>query len=117
RLVEALDDLSSQELIEAESLRSERSLQGSDLAALASTRRWAEEERKRLQARLADCNRRMELKRAAAMEARRRVRLLERLKEQREATWKHEQNRALEELAAESAIATWRRRDLEAAAN
>ena len=84
-------------------------MRGSDLAGFASARRWAQQEHKRLQANLAGCHRSIELRKASLMEAQRKVRLLERLKERRKATWTHEQNRVLEELAAESAIGSWRR--------
>ena len=43
------------------------------------------------------------------MEAERKVRLVERLKERRYKSWTDEANRQLEELAGESAIAGWRR--------
>ena len=43
------------------------------------------------------------------LEARRRCRLLERLKERRLADWTAERNRQLEEVASESFLARWRR--------
>ncbi len=43
------------------------------------------------------------------VEARRRVRLLENLKQRRREDWTAEENRELEELAGESAVTTWRR--------
>jgi flagellar export protein FliJ len=104
-----LRDLESRQSAETHALRAARSLKGAELAAIADTRKWAIHERKRLQTILADCNRRIELKKASLMEAQRKVRLLERLKENRRAAWTHEQNRALEELAAESAVGSWRR--------
>ena len=105
----ALQALESRESAETHALQASRSLKGAEVAAIADTRKWAVHERKRLQTSLADCNRRIELKKASLMEAQRKVRLLERLKEHRQAAWAHEQNRALEELAAESAIGSWRR--------
>lgn len=47
---------------------------------------------------------------AAMLEARRRCRLLERLKERRIGEWRRAENRELEELASESYIAGWNRR-------
>ena len=47
---------------------------------------------------------------AAMLEARRRCRLLERLKEQRAEEWRTEENRALETAASETYLAQWSRR-------
>jgi len=44
------------------------------------------------------------------LEAQRRVRLLERLRERRFSEWEAELNRELEALAAESYLARWKRR-------
>ena len=105
----ALHDLQLRESAEARALQVSRSLNGAEVAAMADTRRWVGNERKRLQTFLADCHRRIENKKASLLEAQRRVRLLEKLKEKRREVWTHEQNRALEELAAESALGVWRR--------
>jgi hypothetical protein len=43
------------------------------------------------------------------MEARRRCRLLEKLKERRRAEWEKARDRELEELASESFLARWNR--------
>jgi flagellar biosynthesis chaperone FliJ len=48
--------------------------------------------------------------RNAMLEARRRCRLLEKLKERRKADWTVALNRELEELASESYLAQWNRR-------
>jgi hypothetical protein len=47
---------------------------------------------------------------AAMLEARRRCRLLERLKERRGGEWRMAENREVDELASESYIARWNRR-------
>jgi flagellar export protein FliJ len=109
RLEAALQDLHSRESAEAEALQVSRLLRGTDLAGIAGARKWVVDERKRLENSLADCRRRTELKKASLIEAQRKVRLLQRLKERRLAAWTHEQNRAIEELAAESAVGSWRR--------
>jgi flagellar export protein FliJ len=109
RLEAALRDLHSRESAETEALQVSRLLRGVDLAGIAGARKWVVLERKRLQISLADCRGRIELKKASLIEAHRKVRLLERLKERRLAAWTHEQNRAIEELAAESALGSWRR--------
>jgi flagellar biosynthesis chaperone FliJ len=105
----ALRELESREAQEVELMQCPRSLKAGELAGIANARKWVVWERKRLQSRIADCLRRIELKTAALMEARRKVRLMERLKERRQASWTREDNRALEDLAGESAVAAWRR--------
>ncbi len=109
RLETALRDLDSRESAETKTLQVSRLLRGADLAGIAGARKWVIDERKRLQNSLAECRRTTELRKASVIEAQRRVRLLQRLKERRLETWTHEQNRALEELAADSAVASWRR--------
>jgi flagellar biosynthesis chaperone FliJ len=106
---DALRELESREAKEVELIQCARSLKAGELASIANARKWVVLERKRLQSRIADCLRGIELKTAALMEARRKVRLMERLKERRHASWTREENRALEDLAGESAIASWRR--------
>jgi flagellar biosynthesis chaperone FliJ len=105
----ALRDLHSGQARETELLVASRLLRGSDFARLASGRKWAEQEEKRLQTSIAGCQRNIEVQNVSVMEAQRKVRLLQRLKERREAAWMQEQNRLLEELAAESALGSWRR--------
>jgi hypothetical protein len=105
----ALRELETREAQEVEIIQGSRSLKGGELAGIASARKWVIGERKRLQSRTADCLRAIELKTAAVMESRRKVRLMERLKERRHASWTQEENRSLENLAGESAIASWRR--------
>jgi len=82
---------------------------GGELAALESYRRRLSAERARRQEELAGCERRIQAQRERVVEARRRVRLLERLKERRYAEWEAEANRELEALAAESYLARWKR--------
>ena len=105
----ALEDLVSREAIENEVIQAARSLSGAELAGLAHAREWMVSEKKRIQSRIADCLRGIELRTAAVTEARRKVRLMERLKERRRVSWTQEANRGLEELASDSAIAAWRR--------
>jgi len=105
----ALEDLVSREAIENEVIQAARSLSGAELAGLAHAREWMVSEKKRIQSRIADCLRGIELRTVAVTEARRKVRLMERLKERRRVSWTQEANRGLEELASDSAIAAWRR--------
>lgn len=104
-----LEELTSNEEKELELIQFARSLRGGDLASIAGTRKWVAQERQRLQSQIAECIRNIEVKTAALMEARRKVRLLERLKERRRVSWVQDENRALEDLASDSALGSWRR--------
>ena len=94
---------------ESAALGTLQSLSGADVRGIATTREWMEREEKRLQAKIGDCARAIEEKTTVVMEARRDVRLIQKLKERRRATWHKEVARRAEELAGESAIAGWRR--------
>ena len=59
----------------------------------------------------ADCLKKLAAQQKAMLEARRRVRLLERLRERRLSEWTHERDRELEELASESYLAGWARQE------
>jgi|SRR5579883_413779 len=85
------------------------SVNGSDLANLESLRQWSLRESRRLTELAIQTKRAVDTQDQAVVEARRRVRMLERLRDRRHATWKIEAERELDELAAESAIARWRR--------
>jgi hypothetical protein len=65
---------------------------------------------KQLAARRAECLQELAVRQIAMQEARRRCRLLERLKEHRRAQWQSDLNRELEELASDSYLAQWARR-------
>ena len=101
--IEELRQRAGQALLEAPALT------GGELAALEAYRRRLGLERVRRQQELADCEARIEAHRQRVLEARRRVRLLERLRERRFAEWEAELNRELEALAAESYLARWKR--------
>jgi hypothetical protein len=97
-----------QSQVEFETVRSV-SVFGADLGALESVRRWARSEIRRLQAAAASLEPAIAAQEREVVEARRRVMLLERLRERRHAGWKAEFERELAELAGESALAQWRR--------
>jgi len=80
---------------------------GSDLAALDQFRRHAHARKELLAARRASSARELATREAAMLEARRRCRLLERLKERRWSEWKLARDKELEEVAAESWLAQW----------
>jgi flagellar FliJ protein len=101
--LEELRQRAEQALLEAPAVT------GSELAALEAYRRRLNLERARKQQELADCEARIEAQRQRVLEAQRRVRLLERLRERRFSEWEAELNRELEALAAESYLARWKR--------
>lgn len=82
---------------------------GSDLAALGGYRLAIERRERELDAQRAQARMRLAAGRDAVMEARRRCRLLERLKERQLAEWQAARDRELETLAAESHLARWTR--------
>lgn len=102
--LEELRQRAEQALLEAPAVT------GSELAALEAYRRRLNLERARKQQELTDCEARIEAQRQRVLEAQRRVRLLERLRERRFSEWEAELNRELEALAAESYLARWKRR-------
>jgi flagellar protein FliJ len=97
--------------IEAAGIRAEievrawRPLAGSDLTALAAFRQHVIGKEKQIEARREEARRRLESRKTAMIEARRRSELLERLKQRRLAEWRAASDRELEQLAAESYVA------------
>lgn len=88
-------------------VRRASSVDGAELAALDEFRRHVHSQERMLAARRAECERRAAAQEAAMLEARRRCRLLERLRERRWSEWKAEADRELEQVAAESYLARW----------
>jgi flagellar export protein FliJ len=82
---------------------------GLDLAALGAFRLHMQAQEKNLAQRRVEGEKKLEERRNAMLEARRRCRLLERLKERRKAEWDTAFNRELEAVAAESFLAQWNR--------
>jgi GAF domain-containing protein len=80
---------------------------GSDLAALDGFRFHVRKKNAELAARRAECVERLAAGRGAVLEARRRLRLLERLKERRWEAWRLARDKELEELASECHLARW----------
>ena len=83
---------------------------GLDLDALDVYRLHAKGMRKELAATRAEALRRLAAQQAVMLEARRKVRLLERLKEQRLAEWQAALDQETEQTAAESYLAHWHKR-------
>jgi hypothetical protein len=84
-------------------------LTGGDLGVLEASRIWAVREEKKLAARRMELQQSIEVQNRCVAEARRGVKLVERLKERKHENWKTEADHEIDELAAESAIAQWRR--------
>jgi flagellar biosynthesis chaperone FliJ len=80
---------------------------GGDLRALGEYRAHVRAAETRLTADRAERARALAAQQAAMLEARRRFRLLERLKERRLAAWKSACDRELDEIASESFLAQW----------
>lgn len=78
---------------------------GRDLAALDDFRRHIRNRQAQVAAARAQAQKELDARQAAMLEARRRVRLLERLKERRLAEWKVAFDRELEQIAGESHLA------------
>jgi hypothetical protein len=85
-------------------------LAGNDLSALGSFRLWVKARERTLAAQRVEWQRELAARQAAMLEARRRCRLLERLKDRRWAEWQAARDRELEELAADSYLAQFARR-------
>jgi hypothetical protein len=92
-------------------------LSGCDLAALGSFRLHIKLKEREIATRRAECQGKLDAQQRVMLEARRRCRLLERLKERRLAEWELAQNRELEQLATESYLAQWSQRRAQAPYN
>ncbi|SPE37957.1 conserved hypothetical protein [Candidatus Sulfopaludibacter sp. SbA3] len=82
---------------------------GEQLMSLERLRVWTLREEGRLTARMAEMARAIQVQEGAVNEARRRVRLVERLKERKHENWRVETDRELDTMAGEFAVAQWRR--------
>ena len=85
------------------------SVTGSELVALEMSRVWAVREGARLAGQIAELRQSVEAQKRRVSEARRAVKLVERLKERQQALWKAAVEHEAEELSGEFSIAQWRR--------
>jgi flagellar export protein FliJ len=83
------------------------SVTGGDLEALGSFRLYVKAAQAEMARKRAEQARKLKAREALMMEARRRYRLLEKLKERRREEWTAEENRAVEAAASESYLAKW----------
>jgi len=101
--------------IEASGLRAEvevrkwNPISAGDLAALSNYRTKVKEEEAALTRHRIDAAQKAAAQQKVMLEARRRCRLLERLKERRLEEWTFERDKELDEIAAESYLARWSR--------
>jgi flagellar export protein FliJ len=91
------------------SLGSMPDLRGDDLRTLTACGLRLRRNAETLAQRLLQCGRELAKQRKKYSEAKRRVRLLEELKDRRLHEWKYEEAVLLEELASESFLANWNR--------
>ncbi len=80
---------------------------GSELEALDRFRLHVKNRELEMQVPREEARRRLAAQQQVMLEARRRLRLLEKLKERRLAEWRAECNKELEEMASESFLARW----------
>jgi hypothetical protein len=85
-------------------------LAGGDLSALGSFRLALKARERDLAAKRVESHKELAIRQAAMLEARRRCRLLEKLKERRSADWQAARDRELDELATDSYLAGWAQR-------
>jgi flagellar export protein FliJ len=86
-------------------------LEGGDLSALGEYRLNLKARARQLAAQRVECQKELAVRQNAMTEARRRCRLLERLKARRLSEWQSAADRELDELAADSYLAQWARRE------
>ncbi len=108
-LEEALQELAERERACGKAVAGAPAIAGSQFRALESFRRWAKREEQLLRDRISQAAAAVVAHEQVVMHARRDVRLLERLKENRHAAWIADGDREIEQVAGEYAIAQWRR--------
>ena len=82
---------------------------GKDLAALSAFRGAVRDKEKAIAARRVESSKAADAQMAVMLQAQRRCRLLERLRERRLSEWRTAEDRDLEQLATESYLARWAR--------
>jgi hypothetical protein len=90
-------------------VRERRPVQGLDLEALGEFRLNIQKRDREAAGRRTECLQALAAQQAAMLEARRRCRLLERLRDRRLAEWTAARDRELEGLASEAYLARWQR--------
>ena len=104
-LQHASESLDQSRTVEEDKVRHATSLAGSDLHSLEAYRRQVERQKENLRQRFADVQKRLAVQREQLMIARRKHRLLEKLRERRLQEWTVESDREIEQIASESHLA------------
>jgi flagellar biosynthesis chaperone FliJ len=104
-----LADVSAERSKLISSLGSMPDLRGDDLRTLTACGLRLRRNAENLAQQLLRCSRELAKQRRKYSEAKRRVRLLEELKDRRLQEWKYQESALLEELASESFLANWNR--------
>jgi hypothetical protein len=91
-------------------VRQLQSIEGGDLSALGSFRLAIQVRGRELAAKRVACQKELAARQSVMLEARRRCRLIDRLKERRLLAWRSASEKELDELAADSYLAQWARR-------
>jgi hypothetical protein len=105
----ALAELAERRTADQANVSRALTVSGAELEMLERARVWTIREEKRLTARKLEVQCSIEAQNRCVAEARRAVKLVERLKERKHQIWKGEADHEIEDLAGESAIAQWRR--------
>jgi flagellar export protein FliJ len=84
---------------------------GCDLAALGRFRTRVKSEEARIGGQRAEAEKEVAVRQEAMLQARRSAKLLERLRERRLEEWEAQRDRELDELASDSFLAQWNRRE------
>lgn len=103
------DSLAAAALEVARAPETNRSVSGADLAAVEACRRRLLKEVEVAEAKILESGKQLAAQREKLVEARRRLRLLENLKQRRYVEWQAGLELELAELAAESSLARWQR--------
>ena len=103
-------ELTAQGIRAEADLRSWRMVDGRDLGALDEFHLRVQSRGREIDGRRARCREELQAQQVRLLEARRRSRLLERLRDRRWAEWQAAQSREIEETSAESYLARWNRR-------
>ena len=101
----ASESLDQSRAAEEDKIRHATVLEGADLQALESYRKQVQRQKEHLRDRLVDLEKRLDAQRDQLLKARRKLRLLEKLRERRLQEWTIEANKELEQIASESHLA------------
>ena len=111
RLERQVDELRESRIVSGNRLRASSEVSGSDLAALDSFGRYLDRAEQEGLGRVKEAVAAVAAQQQVLVEARRAVRLLERLRDRRFGEWKLEETREYDTQAGESALVQWRRRN------